>query len=95
MISDAVSMNQTTAQGWAMCEPANHHTVARVTRPTAMPRLAEPSTKATLCSIDDKGGVRKSALRPIILACRIDEDELAKALFRTFIMTRPGAMNSV
>ena len=40
-------------------------------------------------------GVRKSELSPIILACRIEEEELAKALLSTFIITRPGATNSV
>ncbi len=43
----------------------------------------------------ERGGVRKSELSPIIFACRIDEDELAKALLSTFIITRPGATNSV
>ncbi len=88
-------MNHTAAQGWARCEPANHQTVARVTRPTTMPRLAEPRMKARVCSMAERGGVRKSELSPIIFACRIDEDELAKALLSTFIITRPGATNSV
>ena len=57
-----------------------------------MPRVAAPAAKAHTCSTGDKGGVRKSWVRPIILACISDDDELAKAALSTAMMIRPGAM---
>ncbi len=81
------------AQKWATCELANGQTQTAVTTPTTTPRVAAPRMKPRVCSIEVRGGVRKSPDSPIILACRIEDEELAKALLRMVIMTRPGATN--
>ena len=68
--------------------------LAAVTTPTTMPRVAAPRAKAQTCSVGDRGAVRKSCARPIILACISEDEELAKAAFRIDIMIRPGAMKT-
>ena len=52
-----------------------------------------PSVKAAMSSPGESGGVRKSGAVPISLAWIRDELALAKLLFSTAIMIRPGPTN--
>ena len=72
----------------------NGQTDSAVIVPTNRPRVTAPPANPAVSSIGVSGGVRKSGVSPIILACRIEDEELAKALLSTDIMIRPGAMNS-
>ena len=69
--------------------------VSAVTIATRMPRLIAPAMKPMDNSSADRGGIRKSTELPCTLDTRIEEPELAKALFNRPIRIRPGARNSM
>ena len=80
-----------TAQGSATGRRAKGSTASRLIAPTKRPRVAAPAPKPINSSTGESGGVMKSPISPLNFACSSEEEELAKALERICIITRPGA----
>jgi len=53
--------------------------------------VAAPAPNPIASSPGVSGGVMKSPIMPLNLACSSDDDELAKAFDRICIIIRPGA----
>ena len=64
-----------------------------VTIPTKNPRVTPAAASPNNNSPGPKGGISKSTILPCTLETTSDDEVLAKAFCKTFIITRPGTRN--